>query len=562
MLDINPSKSILDQVDEYLHDNTDVIDNNTQNNTSDTFHHSTINTHAKASDGDIHLLENELEAKQTSEQEHQPNNNNNNQSSSSWISNNIQINLDQLSESLFREHYNTDKPLDNRSSNYNHQAHIFPENNNIMNGHHSLVTDMNGYSREHYANNNNNINNNNNNNTQAQTQASNNMVSHPNELNHMLNIPTELLFSPNASPLIAPNQASMGGIQVTPFMQPLTIKNDFNYGGNNINHQFLGDPLSALDTRTPYNNSRKISPGNSTSTFHLDNGLTLRDEDKNNIDNDPELIPLTRSKTSTSRNGSTHNNPNNNNNNGNGNNIGNSAKKSHSISGQSTSRSESSSKIIKNSPYLKANRSRRRFSKSRNSLENTPILSSSNAGNSNNSNSKSNNIPISGQNNNSDEASFQLPDSSVGSSGHTPSLSGSVGYTINASNNNDAMMSQHNNVLINQNNDVMMNQNNDVLIDQRNTGEVTNQEENSAIILEKNTRSRSRSGRVKDDSKKEIHKVAEQERRNRLNSALTELALLIPAELKETVSIPSKATTAELACVYIRQLQQALHERQ
>ncbi|CAL9734052.1 hypothetical protein MOSE0_D03532 [Monosporozyma servazzii] len=532
MLDVNPSKSILDQVDEYLHDNTNVLNNNTQNSSSHTIHNSTIDTHdhTQALDGNIDLSKNELDIEQKQEKKHQYNNNNsdniNNQAS--WISNNIQINLDQLSESLFRENYSTDKLLDNKTSNDKHQNHMFGENSNMMNGHHNLMTDINDYYNEDYKNS---INDNNNDNNNNNAQAQKNSVSHPNEMNHMLNIPTELLFSPNASPLIAPNQASMAGIQVTPFMQPLTLKHDFNYGGNNTNHPFLGDPISALDTTHTYNNNMKISPGTSTSTFHLENGLVSMHEDKNGVDNDSELIPLTKSKTSTSKNCNNKNN--------------NSTKKSHSISGQSTSRSESNSKIIKNSPYLKANRSRRRFSKSKNSLENTPMLSSTNVGNNNNNNNNnnnsnnSNNIQLSSQNNNSDEGAFQLPDSSVGSSRDTPSLSGSVGYNININNKNEAMMMNDNKL-----------------------SEVTKQEDSSDIISEKRPRSRSRVGRVKDDSKKEIHKVAEQERRNRLNNALTELALLIPPELKKTVTIPSKATTAELACLYIRQLQYALHERE
>ncbi|SCU81032.1 LAMI_0B04544g1_1 [Lachancea mirantina] len=57
-----------------------------------------------------------------------------------------------------------------------------------------------------------------------------------------------------------------------------------------------------------------------------------------------------------------------------------------------------------------------------------------------------------------------------------------------------------------------------------------------------------------DHTKKEIHKAAEQGRRNRLNVALLELHSLIPNEFKESVSIPSKATTVELACKYIRHL--------
>ncbi|AMD20661.1 HDL083Wp [Eremothecium sinecaudum] len=55
-------------------------------------------------------------------------------------------------------------------------------------------------------------------------------------------------------------------------------------------------------------------------------------------------------------------------------------------------------------------------------------------------------------------------------------------------------------------------------------------------------------------TKKEVHKAAEQIRRNRLNNALLELNSLIPQEMKETVQIPSKATTVELACKYIKQL--------
>lgn len=62
------------------------------------------------------------------------------------------------------------------------------------------------------------------------------------------------------------------------------------------------------------------------------------------------------------------------------------------------------------------------------------------------------------------------------------------------------------------------------------------------------------SGPEEDVFKKEVHKAAEQGRRNRLNTALSDLQSLIPPELRETVLIPSKATTVELACQYIRQL--------
>lgn len=62
--------------------------------------------------------------------------------------------------------------------------------------------------------------------------------------------------------------------------------------------------------------------------------------------------------------------------------------------------------------------------------------------------------------------------------------------------------------------------------------------------------------------KKEVHKAAEQGRRDRLNNALAELHSLIPTEMKESVLIPSKATTIEMACAYIRQLAQQLERSQ
>ncbi|CEP60615.1 phosphate-sensing transcription factor PHO4 LALA0_S01e15016g [Lachancea lanzarotensis] len=57
-----------------------------------------------------------------------------------------------------------------------------------------------------------------------------------------------------------------------------------------------------------------------------------------------------------------------------------------------------------------------------------------------------------------------------------------------------------------------------------------------------------------DQHRKDVHKAAEQGRRNRLNTALTELHALIPSELKGSTLVPSKATTVELACIYIREL--------
>ncbi|KAM9889623.1 hypothetical protein OXX69_012782, partial [Metschnikowia pulcherrima] len=57
--------------------------------------------------------------------------------------------------------------------------------------------------------------------------------------------------------------------------------------------------------------------------------------------------------------------------------------------------------------------------------------------------------------------------------------------------------------------------------------------------------------------KKTSHKVAEQGRRIRMNQAVHELSRLIPQNFQEGVTVPSKATTIELAAAYIRNL---LHE--
>lgn len=55
-------------------------------------------------------------------------------------------------------------------------------------------------------------------------------------------------------------------------------------------------------------------------------------------------------------------------------------------------------------------------------------------------------------------------------------------------------------------------------------------------------------------TKKASHKLAEQGRRNRMNMAVHELTNLIPQVYHDEVSIPSKATTIELASRYIRDL--------
>lgn len=54
------------------------------------------------------------------------------------------------------------------------------------------------------------------------------------------------------------------------------------------------------------------------------------------------------------------------------------------------------------------------------------------------------------------------------------------------------------------------------------------------------------------------HKLAEQGRRNRMNVALQDLEKLIPDNYKVDITVPSKATTVELGCEYIRQLKREI----
>lgn len=55
-------------------------------------------------------------------------------------------------------------------------------------------------------------------------------------------------------------------------------------------------------------------------------------------------------------------------------------------------------------------------------------------------------------------------------------------------------------------------------------------------------------------TKKASHKLAEQGRRNRMNTAVSELGSLVPQIYHNEVTIPSKATTVELASKFIRDL--------
>lgn len=64
----------------------------------------------------------------------------------------------------------------------------------------------------------------------------------------------------------------------------------------------------------------------------------------------------------------------------------------------------------------------------------------------------------------------------------------------------------------------------------------------------------------KPPTKKASHKLAEQGRRNRMNQAVHDLGKLIPKLYHDQVTIPSKATTVELASTYIRDLLDRIEE--
>lgn len=72
----------------------------------------------------------------------------------------------------------------------------------------------------------------------------------------------------------------------------------------------------------------------------------------------------------------------------------------------------------------------------------------------------------------------------------------------------------------------------------------------SPVISTQGSKSRSE----KPDYKRTSHKIAEQGRRNRMNTAVQELAALIPPSFTSEESVPSKANTVELASKYIRSL--------
>lgn len=82
----------------------------------------------------------------------------------------------------------------------------------------------------------------------------------------------------------------------------------------------------------------------------------------------------------------------------------------------------------------------------------------------------------------------------------------------------------------------------------------------SPRILANNGTNSSGKKSEKPATKKASHKLAEQGRRNRMNNAVQELGRLIPQSYHDEVSIPSKATTVELASKYITALLKEIEE--
>lgn len=100
---------------------------------------------------------------------------------------------------------------------------------------------------------------------------------------------------------------------------------------------------------------------------------------------------------------------------------------------------------------------------------------------------------------------------------------------------------------------------------QKSSSSSSEEEDSSSPKLNSSTSSTTTSGGGKKSgekpaTKKASHKLAEQGRRNRMNMAVQELGKLIPQSYHDEVSIPSKATTVELASKYINSLLQEIDE--
>lgn len=507
-MDINHSKSILDQVDEYLHENEPQL-------------------HSTYTENDKEMINNDSLY---------PNN---------WLADDIQLDLDHISESFFNN---------NRNNNAT----------NPVNSH-----DNNGF-------------NNFNNNKSNGRSKPYNTNSNKNSNSHFTGIQSDLLFSPSESPMVAPSQASLG-LQITPFMNPQILMSSHSNSVSDINTPFMHDS-NPTDTT---NNKGNLNTS-STTTSHLGYYSPLSSPAINQTQNQNQIysssnftlpdsvVPLSDGMTNTNsknikgkRSSS----------------ISKTKRLSFSSSNANTNKSSltnSSSKVQKNSPYLSGNRSRRQYQELKNKANstNTSVGTAPNPNKSTTSSSAS-----------WDDMVFKLPESNSNNSNSTASNPDDIpdGSTLTASQfivaSNVLPISYANSMTsfqtsnekteswkmktqsANTNSSTSLHSNGTSPTNSKNgiipvdsPAMKARKPTNPDIINDMNnlTRSKSRSSESKppkkDDTKKEVHKVAEQERRNRLNNALHELSALIPEELRATISIPSKATTAELACVYIRQL--------
>ena len=559
-MDLNHSKSILDQVDEYLHDN-------------DTHSHQTYADHDKDGVATSALYSN------------------------NWLTDAIQLDLDHIGESFFNtnqseqtlHHATTSNHSSNssgstRANNMHHQAgHLHKQGSDMGNTVHNDVFPAMGHDLKH------------------DESISNTALG---KNNHFSGVHSEMMFSPSASPLVGPGQNSLG-LQVTPFMNPQVLMGSGPGSGSmcNINTPYMRD-TTMQDPRQASGNvgtSAKATPH--VSHYSPLSSPAVNDNQMYSSTNfalpDSAVKPITdengnTSSSSSIKNGKTKRSS-----------TSSRAKRiSFSNSGGSSGKpsfSNGSSKVRKNSPYMSANRSRRQYQELK-SKNGTSVSNNNSAGNTPNGNTSTT------PNNASwDDMVFKLPESSSNisqskeSSGDgtpddaskEPSLSasqfsiatkilpvsygrpsangipGSVnGGTLQTSietteswkmKTNSGRTKSVNSYSgssaspTNVKHEYIMNES--PMMNARSSSKV----EMNGLTRTKSRSSEGKSGK-KDDSKKEVHKVAEQERRNRLNNALNDLCTLIPDELKATVSIPSKATTAELASVYIMQLQKRIHD--
>lgn len=487
------SKSILDQVDEYLHDNDQGSNDAPPKNN--------------------HLLSDAQYF------QHE------------WLSDAIQVDLDNIGESLF--------------SNKHHQIS------------HGLLTNMEETTDKFGGD--------------MLPELNNENVTHRSKNDYSVTHTNSLGYSPSASPMVAPSKHSIG-LQVTPFMNA-----QLNVQPNStLNTPFLGHSNKSTGITTNMAGSHYHE---SVSQFSPLSSPALASVEQNSfILPDSAVIPLAsengvisgRKSSTTSTKVKKRSSPN-----------------APMKASNGPTSSSSSAKVIKSSPYLAANRSRRQISehlKNSSSLESQP-------GNVNAPNTQA--APSSSS---WDDLMFKLPESGLSNkktnneniipNGNSPSTQSSSSHSssttkitngssseplpfphvILPSNTNGSNSSIYSSVEPNENRNsrtkpsVILASESPVLTARRPSSTSYGNRSSKSISTRRLSRT-SDTKMSKEGFKKESHKVAEQERRNRLNTALNDLNSLIPDELKATVSIPSKATTAELACIYIRQLVNELEGR-